>query len=381
MDSNRQIVITDLPDGPLREDHFRLTEGAIPRPGPGEVLCRNILVSLDPANRLWLEPGPAYRTEHPGMTLGDTQDADPADGGRELEPAVSRRAQPLRDIRKVLRPGDVMDAFTLSEVIDSNGTDLPEGALVACVAGWQEYAAVPAAWARPIDVQAPLTHHIGILGISGLTAYFGLLHVARPQPGETVVVSSAAGAVGTVVGQLAKLVGARVVGITSSAAKNRVLERDLSFDATVNYRSATFAQDVAAACPDGVDVFYDNVGGSVLATMLDAMNDHGRVTCCGVVSQYDGAPAVGLTNVPLVLCVKRLRVEGMTVTDFVEEWPRAEREMAAWIAAGQVKVLEEVTDGLETAPRGLLGLLAGDNIGKRTVRVAPDPRGTPAPAG
>jgi NADPH-dependent curcumin reductase CurA len=379
MDGNRQIVINELPNGPLREDNFRLIEGTIPQPRAGEVLCRNILVSLDPVNRIWLEPGPAYRTEHPGMTLDDAGDGAPAEGGPGLDPAVSRRAQPLRDIRKVLRPGDVMDAFTLSEVVDSNRTDLPEGLVVACVAGWQEYAAVPAAWARPIDVRASLTHHIGVLGISGLTAYFGLRHVARPQAGETVVVSSAAGAVGTIVGQLAKLVGARVVGLTRSDAKNRLLERELGFDAAVNYRSPTFAQDVATACPDGVDVFYDNVGGSVLATMLEAMNDHGRVTCCGVVSQYDGTPAVGLANVPLVLCVKRLRVEGMTVTDFVDLWPQAEREMAEWIAAGRLKALEEVTEGLETAPRGLIGLLAGENIGKRTVRVGPDPLATPAP--
>ena len=374
MSTNRQVVITELPTGELREDHFELIEGPMPQPGPGEVLCRNILVSLDPAARLWLTASAAYRTEHPGMAYeGDDAAAEAVVETADL--SLTRDAQPLRDIRKVLRPGDVMDAFTLCQVIDANGTDLTDGDIVLCMAGWQEYAAVPAAWARPIQVVSPLTHHIGVLAITGLTAYRGMLQIAQPVPGETVVVSSAAGAVGTVAGQLAKIRGARVVGITSSDLKNRFLEQELGFDATVNYRSPTFAEDLAAAAPAGVDVFFDNAGGHIMETVLEAMVDHGRVACCGIVTQYNNAEApVGPANVPVVLVVKRLRMEGLTVTDFSAEWPRAERELAGWIAAGRLKVVEEITDGLETAAAGLVGLFAGENIGKRTVRVAPDPR-------
>jgi NADPH-dependent curcumin reductase CurA len=374
MPGNRQIVVAELPTGPLREDHFRIVDGDVPVPGPGEVLCRNILVSLDPAARIWLTASAAYRTEHPGMEYEGEE--HPADGAApQPDLSLTRDAQPLRDIRKVLRPGDVMDAFTLCEVVDANGTDLRDGDIVLCMAGWQEYAAVPAAWARPIEVVAPLTQHLGVLAITGLTAYRAIVQLAKPRPGETVVISSAAGAVGTIAGQMAKIAGARVVGLTRSDEKNAFLERELGFDATVNYAKPTFAEDLAAACPDGADVYLDNTGGPILETALEAMADHGRVICCGVITQYDtpGEAGAGISNVPLVLCVKRLTMTGMTVTDFSADWPAAEREMAGWIADGRMKVIEEVLDGLDSAPAGLVGLFSGTNIGKRTVRVGPDP--------
>jgi NADPH-dependent curcumin reductase CurA len=369
--ANRKIVIARLPEGPLTAADFRLVEEDLPRPGAGEVLVRVILASVDPAQRVWLI-AQGFRAEHPEMALEDGH-VHVEDEPEQNEVAdFTRRAQPLRDIREVLGVGDVMTAFTLGEVVDANGTDLPKGTIVACVAGWQEYAAVNAGWARPIEVRTALTRHLGVLGITGLTAYFGI-ELAQPKAGETVVISAAAGGVGTVAGQLARIAGARVVGLTRSAQKNRVLERELGFDATVDYRSASFAQDLAAACPDGVDVYFDSVGGPLLETMIDALNVYGRVSCCGFVSEYQGAKAVGPANVPSAINVKRLRIQGYSVTDFLDEWPEAERRMAAWLDSGELRVLEDIVEGLEHAPGALVGLLAGDNIGKRTIRVAPDP--------
>jgi NADPH-dependent curcumin reductase CurA len=333
--TNHQILLARRPEGRLEESHFRSAVCPVPEPGPGELLCRVVLLSIDPANRAWMQ-GPTYRAQ--------------------------------------VEEGQVMSGFTLAEVVADRGTRIPPGTIVACEAGWQEYAVVPADHARPIEVRGPLTHHMSVLGITGLTAYFGLLEVGRPKRGETVVVSAAAGATGNVVGQLARIHGARVVGITGSDEKNRMLERDLAFDATVNHRSPTLRKDLAARCPAGVDVYFDNVGGRVLETILPLMNLHGRVVCCGAVSQYDTAnPPPGPSGVPGQLVVKRLRMEGFIVLDSVERWPRAEAELAAWVARGELEVLEEVVDGLASAPRALIGLLAGDNVGKRLVRVGPDP--------
>jgi len=265
-----------------------------------------------------------------------------------------------------------MAGFTLGEVIAG---DLPPGAVVACEAGWQEYAVLPAAAVRPVTVRGELSHHLGAVGVNGLTAYFGLLEVGRPQPGETVVVSGAAGATGHLVGQLARLAGCRVVGIAGSADKIRLLTEQLGFDAAVNHRSTSLRQDLRAACPEGVDVYFDNVGGSVLETTLSLMNQRGRVVCCGAVSQYDTSnPAPGPRGVPGYLVSKSLRMEGFIVTDFHGLWPNAERRLARWLADGRLIALQDMVEGLYSAPAALIGLLKGDNVGKRIVRVGPDPR-------
>jgi len=332
---NRQILLAERPSGKLEERHFRTVEGTIGEPGPGEVLCRTILLSVDPANRAWMQ-GRTYRGQ--------------------------------------LNEGEVMAGFTLCEVMSAKDAAIPTGSIVACEAGWQEYAVLPAAQVRPIKVRGELTHHMSVLGVTGLTAYFGLLRIGQPKKGETVVVSAAAGATGSVVGQLARIQGARVLGITGSDDKNRMLERDLGFDGTVNHRSATPREDLRAQCPDGIDIYFDNVGGRVLEAVLPLMRTHGRIVCCGAVSQYDTAsPAPGPAGIPGQLVVKRLRMEGFLVSDFLGEWLKAEAELAGWVASGDLKVLEDVVDGLDAAPAALIGLLAGDNIGKRIVRVAPDP--------
>jgi NADPH-dependent curcumin reductase CurA len=332
---NRQILFVHRPEGKLAESDFAMQEVDVPDLASGEVLCRTILLSVDPANRAWMA-GRTYRDQ-----LGENE---------------------------------LMSGFTISEVVDAGDTQLAAGTIVAGDGGWQEYATPRATTLRPVDVRGPLSHHMSALGVTGLTAYFGMLEVGRPAPGETVVVSAAAGATGSVAGQVARIAGARVVGITGSDAKNSVLVDECGFDAAVNYRSDTFRKDLRAACPNGADVYFDNVGGTTLETMLRVMNVHGRIACCGAVSQYDTSdPGPGPSGVPGLLVTKRLRAEGFLVSDFMADWAAAEDRLAGWIASGELTVLEDVMEGLEMAPAALVGILAGDNIGKRIVRVAPDP--------
>jgi hypothetical protein len=310
-------------------------DGAIDEPGPGEVLCRTVLLSIDPANRAWMR-GRTYRDQ--------------------------------------LNEGEVMAGFTLAEVIAENDSGVPVGTIVAADNGWQQYAVHPAKRVRPLTMRSALTHHMSVLGVTGLTAYFGLLEVGRPQKGETVAVSAAAGATGNVVGQIARIEGCRVVGIAGSDDKNAMLQRDLGFDATVNYKSATLREDLRAACPNGIDVYFDNVGGPLFDAVLPVMNLHGRVVCCGAVSQYDAeGPAIGSRLVPGILVVSRLCMQGFIVDDFRDRFAEAEAQLAAWIASGELKVVEEVLEGLDAAPGALIGLLAGANTGKRMVRIGPDP--------
>jgi NADPH-dependent curcumin reductase CurA len=334
---NRQILYAHRPTGTLTADAFEVADAAVPSLQEGEVLCRTILLSIDAANRAWMQ-GRTYRDE--------------------------------------LHEGEVMAGFAICEVIDERDTGIPVGSLVTAEAGWQEYSVQPARGVNVMPVLGPLTHHMSVLGITGLTAYFGLLRVGRPRTGETVLVSAAAGATGNVVGQLARLKGARAVGITGSDTKNAFLIDELGFDAAVNYRSPAFGDDLRRACPDGVDVYFDNVGGPTLERALRMMNMGGRIACCGAVSQYDTSdPAAGggIHGVPGLVVTKRLRMEGFIVIDFAADWPEAVQQLVGWIASSDIKVVEDVVDGLDRAPEALIGLLAGDNVGKRMVRVGPDP--------
>jgi NADPH-dependent curcumin reductase CurA len=333
--TNRQILLVDRPQGPLAHEHFRAATAPMPALADGEVLCRTILLSIDPANRARMQ-GRTYRDQ-----LGE---------------------------------GDVMSGFSLAEVVSGPPGGPPPGSVVSAVGGWQEYFALPASAVRPITPAGPLTNHLGVLGITGLTAYFGLVEVARPAAGETVLVSAAAGATGSVVVQIAKALGCRVVGIAGSDAKLAFLRDELGADAAVSHRSATLREELKAACPDGVDVYFDNVGGPLLGHALTRMNVHGRIACCGVVSQYDRAePEPGPRGVPGLVVVKRLRMEGFLLDDFEDRWPEAEARLADWVVGGEVRAYEDVLDGLDRAPEALIGLLAGDNVGKRMVRVGPDP--------
>ncbi len=308
---NRRVVIAEIPNGPLEARHFREEMAPIPEPGRGEVLCRTLYASIDPVNRMSMS-AQTYR------------------GG--------------------LAVGDVMAAFTLSE--------LPDGTIVSCQAGWQEWAALPESDIVPIEVLGPLSHHLGVLGLNGLTAYFGL-EIGAVKPGDTVVVSAAAGATGNVAGQLAKRAGARVVGIASES-KLDVL-RGLGFDAALDRR----ALDLKTACPDGIDVYFDNVGGPLLDAVLPRMAAHGRIVCCGTLSAYDGEATAGPRAVPGLLISRRLRMEGFVVLDYVDRWAAAAHELAG----AKLTVLEEIVDGLAAAPAALVDVLAGRNVGKRLVRI------------
>jgi hypothetical protein len=331
-DANRQIILAELPQGHLSAEHFRLAEAARPAPAEGEVLVRALYVSLDAANRAWMQ-GATYRS--------------------------------------ALNAGQVMAGGALAEVVESRAPNLAPGDLVFADTGWQEYATLPAGRLTAIPRMEPLTHLLSVYGVAGLTAYFGLLECGRPRAGETVVVSAAAGSVGSIVGQIAKIKGCRTVGIAGGAAKCALLTRDLGFDAAVDYKAGDTRRALRTACPDGIDVYFDNVGGDVFEACLFNMATHGRIACCGAVSQYDGAaPPHGPRGVPGLIVTRRLTLQGFIVSDFDAQRQAALVELKAWVESGELKVFEDVIEGLENLPGALVGLLAGENIGKRMVKIA-----------
>jgi len=330
--TNRQIVLDRLPQGDkLAPEHFALNAGERPTPGEGEVLLKTRYISLDAANRAWMQ-GATYRA--------------------------------------ALGAGQVMAGGGLSEVVESHVPHLKTGDLVFADTGWQEYAALPGKHLKKLPDLKPETHLLSVYGVAGLTAYFGLLECGQPKAGETVVVSAAAGSVGSIVGQIAKIKGCKVVGIAGGEEKGRWLVDELGFDAAVDYKSPEFKRQLRAALPDGIDVFFDNTGGDVFEACLFAMRNHGRIACCGAVSQYDGAaPPHGPRGVPGLIVTKRLTLRGFVVMDFADRNEAALADLQSWVASGQLKVQEDVIDGLENLPQALIGLLAGENRGKRMVRV------------
>ncbi len=328
---NRQIQLVELPKGKLSPTHFTLAEAPIPSASEGEVLLKTILISLDAANRAWMQ-GATYRD--------------------------------------ALESGQVMAGGGLAEVIESKAEGFAVGDLVFADTGWQEYIALPAKNLNSVPRLEPLSYLISVYGIAGLTAYFGLLEVGQPKAGETVVVSAAAGSVGSIVGQIAKLKGCRVIGIAGGAEKCQWLVDELGFDAAVDYKNEPVHKALKAACPEGIDVYFDNVGGDILEAALFRMNDMGRIACCGAVSQYDGdAPKHGPRGIPGLIVTKRLRVQGFIVSDFYAKRGEAMAELGKWVAEGKIKVQEDIIEGLENTPAALIGLLAGENRGKRMVRV------------
>jgi NADPH-dependent curcumin reductase CurA len=328
---NRQILLVEKPTGKLGLEHFKLVEGTIPEPKDGEALVKVRYISLDAANRAWMH-GATYRA--------------------------------------AVESNTVMAGGAVAEVVSSKAPGLSPGDLVFGDTGWQEFAAVPARELSKLPKLEPMTHLLSVYGIAGLTAYFGLLDVGQPKPGETVVVSAAAGSVGSIVGQIARIKGCRVVGIAGGKEKCDWLVNELGFDAAVDYKDGALFKALRQAAPDGIDVYFDNVGGEVLEACLPQMNLRGRIACCGAISQYDGAPsATGPRGVPGLIVVKRLIMQGFIVMDYMKQRDRALADLQAWVASGQLKVQEDVIEGLENTPQALIGLLAGDNRGKRMVRV------------
>jgi len=329
--TNRQILLVEKPTGKLSAEHFRMLEGTIPEARDGEALLRVRFISLDAANRAWMH-GATYRA--------------------------------------AVEANTVMAGGGIGEVVSSRAPGLSAGDIVFGDTGWQEYAAVPAKHLTKMPKIEPMTYLLSVYGIAGLTAYFGLLDVGKPKVGETVVVSAAAGSVGSIVGQIAKIKGCRVVGIAGGQEKCRWLTSELGFDAAVDYKDGAVFKALKAAAPSGIDVYFDNVGGEILEACLAQMNNRGRIACCGAISQYDGVPsASGPRGVPGLIVVKRLTMQGFIVMDYMERRNEALRDLQSWIAAGTLKVQEDIIDGLENAPKALIGLLAGDNRGKRMIRL------------
>jgi hypothetical protein len=330
--TNRQFHLVRIPDGPLTRDCFRLERAAMPALKEGEVLLKTRYMSIDAANRAWMQ-GATYRD--------------------------------------ALGAGTVMAGRALGEVIESRHPDFKTGDLAFGDCGWQEYAAVPGQSLMKQPRMEPLSHLLSVYGVSGLTAYFGLLEVGRAKAGETIVISAAAGAVGTFAGQIAKILGCLAVGIAGGDEKCRWLTEELGYDAAVNYKSGPVSESLKAACPNGIDVYFDNVGGEILEAALSQMNLMGRIACCGTVSTYDGAqPAHGPHGVPFLLVVKRLTMRGFIVSDFFAKRDEALAQLRSWVQEGRLKVVEDVVEGFENLPEALIGLLHGKNRGKRMVKIS-----------
>jgi NADPH-dependent curcumin reductase CurA len=328
---NRQIVLAELPKGKLSIDNFKMRQTSIPKPQEGEVLLHVRLVSLDAANRAWMQ-GETYRA--------------------------------------AMNAGSVMDGYGLAEVLVSNAAGFAPGDLVLTTTGWQDFVALPASNVVKVERVDPLTHLLSAYGIAGRTAYHGLVSIGQPREGEIVVVSAAAGSVGTFVGQIAKIKGCRVIGIAGSAEKCSWLVNELGFDEAINYKVGNLAEALKAASPTGIDIYFDNVGGSTFETCASHMKLHGRIICCGAVSTYDGDPAEGIPRIdPRQIVVKRLTVKGFILSDFNAQRDLTLADLKTWVQSGRVKVVEDIWEGLETLPSALVGLLAGENRGKRMVRV------------
>ena len=333
---SRQVVMARRPSGALAEGDFRMETVVLPQRPADHVVLRNILVSVAPAARAVMQ-GPTYRPR--------------------------------------LQPGEPVPASVLGEVVSGPREGPQPGCVVGASAAWQEFSSVPLAETWPLERVGRLSHHLGPLGRNGLTAFFGIRDVAEVREGQTVLVSGAAGGVGHLAGQLAREAGARVVGITGAARKNDVLRR-LGFAAALDRRSPTFDDEIRAACPEGVSVYFDTVGGPLLGRVLPVLARHGRIVCCGATAQYDSrvAPA-GPPELLVQLIARSLRMQGFLVADFRPRWAAAQRALHDLERAGALTFLEDVRNGLEAAAAALIGMLDGGNTGQLAVRLTPDPAG------
>ena len=329
---NRQIVLNSRPVGMPAAANFAMVESSVPQPRDNEVLTRTLWLSLDPYMRGRMSDRKSYA---PSVEIGA-----------------------------------VMVARTVSRVIESRDSGFADGDIVLGAGGWQDYAVLPAASLRKPDPEAaPVSTALGVLGMPGMTAYVGLLDIGRPRAGETVAVSAAAGAVGSVVGQIARIKGCRVVGIAGGAAKCRYVTDELRFDACVDHRGPAFGDALPRACPAGIDVYFENVGGTVQRAVWPLLNDFARVPLCGLIAQYNDVEPTPGPNLSSVL-TKRLSVRGFIVSDHGDRWEEFYRDVSSWVREGRIKYREDVVDGLEHAPEAFIGLLQGRNFGKLLVRVA-----------
>lgn len=333
-DTNRQITLAARPVGFPKEADFKLIEAPVPEPQEGELLARILWLSVDPYMR--------------GRISGVRSYADP------------------------VGIGDVIVGGTVAQVIASKHPQYHPGDIIEGYFGWQEYAVSNGQGVRRIDPElAPVSTALGVLGMPGLTAYFGLLDICNPQPGETVVVSGAAGAVGSLVGQIARIKGCRVIGIAGADEKIAYLTSEPGFDAAFNYHTVTdYDAKLRELCPGGIDVYFDNVGGAITDAVMRNLRLKARISICGQISQYNLAqPEMGPRLLSLLI-VHRAKIEGFLVSDYQPRFAEGLQQMAAWLREGKLKYREEITDGLENAPQAFIGMLHGKNTGKQLVRVA-----------
>jgi NADPH-dependent curcumin reductase len=329
---NHQILLKSRPEGAPNLDNFELTQGPTPEPGEGEVLMRIAYLSLDPYMRGRMSAAKSYAT--------------PAAIGRP------------------------MVGGTVGEIVKTRNSKYSVGDFVLGYGGWQEYALSNGAGLRKLDPAAtPISTALGVLGMPGMTAYIGLLEIGQPKPGETVVVAAASGAVGSVVGQIAKVKGCHVVGIAGGAEKCHFVASALSFDACVDHRATDFAKQLGAACPKGIDVYFENVGGVVQQTVWPLLNDFARIPVCGLIAQYNATTPMPGPDMFSVLR-KRLLLRGFIVSDFAARQADFLRDVGEWVSTGRLKYREDIVDGLERAPAAFVGMLQGKNFGKMLVRMA-----------
>ena len=328
---NKQVLLASRPQGSVTEENFRIVEAPIAKPAAGEVLVKNAWLSLDPYMR-----------------------------GR------------MNDVKSYVPPapiGEVMVGQTVGEVIESQDPRFKPGDRVLTQLGWQLYGVAKSSELTPIDVKrAPASCYLGVLGMPGITAWFGLFEIGQPKAGETVVVSAASGAVGSVVGQLAKTKGCRAVGIAGGKAKCDYVVQELGFDVCVDYKAGNLLDDLRKACPKGVDVDFENVGGEILDTSLRLMNRFSRIVVCGLIAEYNATQPYGYKMLRSVL-VNRIRMQGMIVFDWKDRYGEAREGLAGHLAEGKLKYRESVVHGIDNAPKGLIALLKGENFGKQLVKL------------
>ena len=331
MAKNIQVQLGSRPTGPVEESNFKIAETDVPKPGPGEALVKNLWLSLDPYMR--------------------------------------GRMNAVKSYSKYVEIGEVMVGGTAGEVIESRNPKFAVGDKVVGMLGWQQYACSGGVGLNKIDAsRAPMPAFLGVLGMPGVTAWVGLLDICQPKTGETVVVSAASGAVGGVVGQLAKMQGCRTVGIAGGPAKCAYAVKELGFDACVDYKAGKLYEDLKAACPDGIDCYFENVGGVVMDTVLRLLNAFSRVALCGLISDYNTTEPYGITMIRSIL-VNRVNVRGFIVSDRMDLYQRAIPKLGKLVAQGRIKYRETIAEGLAAAPAAFIGLLKGENFGKQLVKL------------
>jgi len=329
---NKRVVLASHPEGWVTEANFRVETAPMPQPAEGEVLVKNLWLSLDPYMR-----------------------------GR-----ISKQKSYVKGVEV----GELMSGETAGEVVASKHPQFKPGDKVTAPSGWQLYWSGKGDLLTKVDAsKVPLSYFLGCLGMPGRTAYFGMKEICAPKPGETVVVSAASGAVGSVVGQLAKAWGCRAIGIAGGKAKCDYVVKELGFDACLDYKAGDLYDGLKAACPKGADAYFENVGGEILDTVLRLMNVRSRITICGLISDYNAKEPYGVKMFRSIL-VNRIKVQGMIVFDWLERYPEANQALLQLVASGKLKTRESVVEGIENAPKGLIGLLKGENFGKQLVRLA-----------